>query len=238
MYPKTIIKDGHPVSVFSDGTKEKELVSDLPKEQQLELLKWVYQGFVKTKNPTDVMSSYGLKHRVEEQTSIPYLHNNQIKDAMLICGFKVKDMNELNWYFNISKTSPVIVRYQNRSSTYKRFDGNVTLNTLKELYGDDKKLEDKIKEKYDAQSIKDVRKWIQNNLAFCASYNQHYGCMDIYRQMNDEIYITMAIRDFMYLLRLEDYTIKDIDNENSKINISNRSPFITMKKMRGGKNNG
>lgn len=233
MYSKTVMENGHPVSVFSDGKEERELVSDLSKEEQEVLLDWIKEGLIRTKNPTDVMSSYGLKHRVEEQTSIPYLHNNQLKDAMLICGFKVKDMTELNWYFNISEKSPVIVRYNNSHNTYKRFDGHVTLNTLKELYGDEKKLEMKLKEKYDEKLLKEVRKWIMNNLAFCASYNNKVNCNDIYECMNKETGIDMDMRDFMCLLRLEDYTVKDIDNPYSKINISNHSPMITLKKIGG-----
>jgi len=43
---------------------------------------------------------------MEEQTGI-YVTNNQMKDAMLMEGFRPVKENELNWVFCISEKSPV-----------------------------------------------------------------------------------------------------------------------------------
>jgi len=55
---------------------------------------------------TDI-SSYGLKHNLEEDIGI-YLTNGQFKGAMLLADFKSQKADNFNWYFNLSSKSPAI----------------------------------------------------------------------------------------------------------------------------------
>ena len=57
------------------------------------------------RTPNENHTSYGIKHILERDTGV-YVTNNQMKDAMLGCGFEPRKVDELNWAFCISEKSP------------------------------------------------------------------------------------------------------------------------------------
>ncbi|MGD9679223.1 MAG: RNA-binding domain-containing protein [Vulcanibacillus sp.] len=80
---------------------------NLDDETRRKVLAWCEKYFVPSQSIYLDMSSYGLKHILEKDTDI-YLTNGQFKGAMILSGFIPKSIDELNWYFNISKKSPAI----------------------------------------------------------------------------------------------------------------------------------
>ncbi|WP_390410712.1 hypothetical protein [Lacticaseibacillus jixiensis] len=46
-------------------------------------------------------SSYNLKHHFEQVSGV-YVSNGAFKAAMLLVGFKAKDVGDLNWHFNVT----------------------------------------------------------------------------------------------------------------------------------------
>lgn len=84
---------------------------NLTKEEQETLTSWIMSNIIPTKKTFySSVSSYGLKHCFERSDVGFYIHNGAFKGAMLECGFLIKDKSELNWYFNISKKSPFIIK--------------------------------------------------------------------------------------------------------------------------------
>lgn len=71
------------------------------------VLKWCKKSFIKTNGFNIRHTSYGLKHILQDEDGT-YLTNGAFKGAMLLAGFDVKDVQELNWVFNISEKSPAI----------------------------------------------------------------------------------------------------------------------------------
>lgn len=98
----TRITGGHP---RTDG--DTLLMMDLPFETQAKVLKWIYYGLLPAKRINPCRTSYDLKHILQKHTGV-YLTNNQLKDAMLFCGFAPVDKTELNWRFRIKETSPAL----------------------------------------------------------------------------------------------------------------------------------
>lgn len=70
--------------------------------KQNELIEWC-KKLNKIKSYNKHHSSYGLKHMFEHNHF--YVYNGQFKGAMLLAGFNVKNIRDLNWYFNISEKS-------------------------------------------------------------------------------------------------------------------------------------
>ena len=73
--------------------------SDLPEqyslltpEEQAILCSWIKENF--------------FKHVFENSPNGFYISNGMFKQAMKVCGFKVKNESETNWTFNISRKSP------------------------------------------------------------------------------------------------------------------------------------
>lgn len=103
------MKDGHPRSAGGEyfGKPQGEdfkLLSDLLQEEQIAVLQWIMDNIEPRKTPNFHHSSYGIKALVERDCNF-YISNNQMKDAMLIAGYKPAKINELNWYFSISEKS-------------------------------------------------------------------------------------------------------------------------------------
>lgn len=96
---------------FYAWTKDDEsLIDGLSKMEQEKVFTWINKNLFPTKHtPLMTLSSYGLKHCLEEDLKI-YLTNNQFKDAMLKLDWFPADMHMLNWHFNISKSSPLFTR--------------------------------------------------------------------------------------------------------------------------------
>ena len=85
---------------------DDSLLSDLPGEMQHKVIGWIEANFI----PSDrfileYYTSYSLKHIVERDLGI-YLTNNQMKDALLLCGYRPVNCRELNWRYKISPRSP------------------------------------------------------------------------------------------------------------------------------------
>lgn len=98
------IKNGHPVSV-----DDSKLLSDCTSEEQQLVLNWIKANIIPRKTPLYNATSYDIKHILNRDFSDIYLTNNQIKDAMLICGFEPVDENVFYWRFNISLQSPAFL---------------------------------------------------------------------------------------------------------------------------------
>ena len=67
---------------------------------------WLKANVFPRKTPLRLPTSYGMKHVLQFRTGI-YMTNNQFKEAMLICGFKPVEAEELNWWYCVSKKSPI-----------------------------------------------------------------------------------------------------------------------------------
>ncbi len=92
---------------------DEALLTDLPEEDQEEVLEWIRKNILPRKRPLEGRSSYGIKHILQHDTKI-YTTNNQFKHAMLLCGYEPVDENKLNWNYRISKESPAF-DYDSRS---------------------------------------------------------------------------------------------------------------------------
>lgn len=76
----------------------------LTEAEQEQLLAWINKNFIYTNTFNTKRSSYYIKHLFEKENF--YVTNGQFKGAMLKAGFKVKNPDSDNWYFNISMRSP------------------------------------------------------------------------------------------------------------------------------------
>lgn len=103
-----MIKNNRPYT-DENGWIDDGLITDLPQEEVDEVLNWIRTNLLQRKTINSYHTSYGLKHLLERDTRI-YLTNNQFKDAMWMCGYKPKDVNELNWRYAISEKSPALER--------------------------------------------------------------------------------------------------------------------------------
>lgn len=92
---------------FHDGkiSIDNETMNDLDEDTRYTVLEWIKWRIVPAKKFNFHHSSYGIKHRLQEELNI-YLTNNQFKHAMLMCGYLPKDENETNWIYAISDKSP------------------------------------------------------------------------------------------------------------------------------------
>lgn len=86
-----------------------EAFDDLPEERQHFLLEWIYNNLNPIENINTRHTSYNIKHWIEEYTD-QYFSNGELKGAMLKSGYRTKNQNALNWQFNISERSPIIVK--------------------------------------------------------------------------------------------------------------------------------
>lgn len=120
----SFLKDDYPLPASrSYGTlKKREVESEfkahdspclllsLPQDEQRKLVSWCLElGKIKTFNKG--ISSYGLKHLFGNGRAGFYVSNGAIKGAMIVADFKIKDEQELNWFFNISQKGINQVRH-------------------------------------------------------------------------------------------------------------------------------
>lgn len=93
-----------------------ELVNDIDRpadfrhldtEEQAKAIAWCSRYFIPTQTFNERHSSYGLKHTLQSFDGT-YLTNGQFKGAMLLCGYKPKSVEDLNWVFGISEKSPAL----------------------------------------------------------------------------------------------------------------------------------
>lgn len=81
-----------PASDSSDGGIDLERVC--------EAMKWIASRCERTETIRHELTSYGLKHAMEEETDT-YVSNGEFILAALLCGFDPDDANELNPFFNL-----------------------------------------------------------------------------------------------------------------------------------------
>lgn len=74
------------------------------KEFQNKVIDWAKTRLVQIKSKNEDTTSYSLKHYCEE-TIGEYVHNDDMKAGMIICGFKSFNADGLNQIYNISKKS-------------------------------------------------------------------------------------------------------------------------------------
>ena len=107
-----ITSDGHAWT-----EKDEALFSDVrPEDRELALL-WVKWNLWPRKTCSKV-SSYRLKHLLERDTHI-YLTNNQFKDLMLLCGYRVHNPLTLNWCFYAEVSKGAI--HRNSDGSYPQY---------------------------------------------------------------------------------------------------------------------
>lgn len=99
-----MMQDGRPYS-NENGYIDSALITDHPQEEVDRVCDWIEKNILPRQTPLYDWTSYGIKHLLQAETGI-YLTNNEFKDAMLMCGYKPVNPNELNWSYCISKKSP------------------------------------------------------------------------------------------------------------------------------------
>lgn len=103
-----MIKNGKPYT-NENGRTDNELLCGISQDSQKIVLSWIKENIIPRKSALYGLTSYGLKHYLENDTGI-YLTSNQFKDAMLISGYMPVNQSELNWEYRISKKSPIFRR--------------------------------------------------------------------------------------------------------------------------------
>lgn len=104
-----MLKNGRPYTFECNGGIDDKLATDLDGDELFKTLEWIRKNILPSDSSYYDSTSYSLKHILEEDIGI-YMTNNQFKDAMLMCGFKAVDVDELNWCFYISSESPIFLR--------------------------------------------------------------------------------------------------------------------------------
>lgn len=225
MFNKSYCKlvNGHPIT-YNCNSVDKALISDMPKDVQDRILNWIKRDFIKSKTPYMDKTSYGLKHIIQHIDNT-YMTNNQFKDAMLICGFKVNDIEELNCHFYISKVSPAILK--DRARWYKPF--------VRHYYGYNllgaMNYEDAVKEKLAKveneighENVVKAKAWMSDNLIKIASYNRKHSTFDIKECLRKDANINLTNDEFNCLMFSCDFKPANVDNKEWVFMISSYSP--------------
>ena len=103
-----MLKNGRPYS-NENGYVDDALITNRTQEEIDIVYRWIDMNLFPRKTTLTSYTSYGIKHILERDTGI-YLTNNEFKDAMLMCGYKPTNPNDLNWCYCISKKSPAFNR--------------------------------------------------------------------------------------------------------------------------------
>lgn len=87
---------------------------NLSLEERERLMNWIKENLKPIKTMNRNHTSYGLKHYAEHdfvKNDEPfYISNGMFKGAMIQCGFKSNNMNQLNWYFGVSEKSIALLK--------------------------------------------------------------------------------------------------------------------------------
>ena len=73
-------------------------------QQKAELREWISANLQPRKTINLYHTSYGLKH-IPERCLGFYVSNDDMKAAMVACGFEAKQVSELNCSYNVSERS-------------------------------------------------------------------------------------------------------------------------------------
>ncbi|WP_303159862.1 hypothetical protein [uncultured Ruminococcus sp.] len=87
-----------------------ETFYELPKDRQRFLLSWISNNLRPIESINTRYTSYSIKHWIEEEYPNEYFTNGELKGAMLEANYRTNNENALNWCFNISERSPIIVK--------------------------------------------------------------------------------------------------------------------------------
>lgn len=86
------------------------LYTNLSDERKSDLLNWIHNNLLPIQTFNARHTSYGLKHLVKlGEGKDSYFTNGEFKGAMLQAGYRVRNMREQNWIFNVSQRSPVFL---------------------------------------------------------------------------------------------------------------------------------
>lgn len=84
-------------------------------EYQNKIVHWAETRLMKTNGKNNSYSSYNLKH-ICEKTIDQYVSNDDMKAAMIICGFTSFNENGLNQFYNITKISAKVADSEARAA--------------------------------------------------------------------------------------------------------------------------
>ena len=103
MYNKEIIEKLESYHYFREKETDREspaLFLEMTLERQEELLNLIAKYLSPIKGFNTKHTSYGLKHRFEK--FMKYISNAEMKGAMIVSGYKIKDDKNQNHIYNIS----------------------------------------------------------------------------------------------------------------------------------------
>ncbi len=93
--------------ILNDSDRPADFMN-LDEETKRITISWCKKNFLSSKTIFIDRNSYDFKIFFEKATNI-YLTNGQFKGAMLLAGFSVENILDLNWHFKISKNSPAVM---------------------------------------------------------------------------------------------------------------------------------
>jgi len=108
---ESVIRNKLPPLYFSGEDDNPASFLNLSPQEKTTLVAWVLNTLVKGKSINTEITSYGIKHLFDKSLNGFYIKNGVMKGAMLIAGFKVNDMQQQNWCFNIRQSSLTNMRH-------------------------------------------------------------------------------------------------------------------------------
>ncbi|MEJ1326479.1 hypothetical protein QY881_08775 [Latilactobacillus sakei] len=101
---KSVLNKDFPACKYPESNHPK-MFNELLQDEQVVLVNWILTTLTRAKTINRNDSSYGLKHYFENSPLGFYVSNGAMKGALLIAGFETRKIEDLNWYFNVSKVS-------------------------------------------------------------------------------------------------------------------------------------
>lgn len=108
---ESVIRNKLPPLYFSGEDDNPASFLNLSPQEKTTLVAWVLNTLVKGKSINTDITSYGIKHLFDKSLNGFYIKNGVMKGAMLIADFKVSDMQQQNWCFNIRQSSLTNMRH-------------------------------------------------------------------------------------------------------------------------------
>ena len=103
MYSKEKLESYHYLGEKETDNESPALFLKMTPERQKELLGLIAKYLTPIKSFNTKHTSYGLKHRFEKFMKLDkYISNAEMKGAMIISGYKIKDDRDQNHIYNIS----------------------------------------------------------------------------------------------------------------------------------------
>lgn len=92
-----MIKNNRPYTC-ENGSVDDKLLSEHDYDFIKTVGEWIRKNIRPQKEVNTNHTSYGLKHKLENDTGL-YITNNEFKNAMLLAGYEPVDETELNWRY-------------------------------------------------------------------------------------------------------------------------------------------